>query len=82
MDAQVDGKTLNHTLFAGGGFGVTAKEEPDSVIFEGDSYGVSLRVERWIADHPHHIVGKSTASFSGRNQVWMRIEYTQKNQNE
>lgn len=78
MDTQVDGKALNHALFAGGGFGVTVKEGSGSTTFEGDSYGVSLQVERWIETHPYHTVGKSAASFFGKNQVSIRIEYAQK----
>lgn len=78
MNMQVDGKALNHALFAGGGFGVTVKEGIGIVTFEGNSFSVSRQIEEWIKKHPHYKVGVAKASFFGKHEVCQTIEYTQK----
>ena len=78
MDAQADGKALNHALFAGSGFGVTVKEESGLVTFEGHALSVSRQIEEWINQHPHYKVGVAKVSFFGKHDVHQTVEYTEK----
>ena len=72
----IDGQSPNQ-LFAGSGFGVTVKEKPGLVTFEGHALSVSRQIEEWIKLHPHCKVGVAKASFLGKHNVHQTVEYVE-----